>query len=487
MPPVIVGVDIGTQSLKAVVVDEELELLGDASAQYAPEYPRPGWAQQNPVLWERALGPTIRRALDAAGIAPSDVQCIGIAGQVDGCIPTDAAGRALGPCLIWSDRRAVDALAGVVSGELRRATGVTADASHMAAKIRWLGADSAPRFHQPVSYLVARLTGEHVYDHGQASTTMLYELATRDHGDALLAQFGIRRNQLPRIDRADARAGVLHAAGSALSGLPVGTPVAVGTGDDFSTPLGAGVVEPGRAVCVLGTAEVVGALCDAPVIDDQGLVETHAFPGGRFFIENPGWLAGGAVEWLRRIGRLEDATALDSLAAAVAPGADGVLFVPALSGAMAPEWIASARGCFYGMTAAHDVGHLGRAVLEGCAFAMRDVLQRIAELGIATDTIVLLGGGARSRLWAQMRADVMGTPVCVPHTVDTSAVGAAMLAAVAAGIHDDLETCARLVTARAELVDPDAGRGIAYAEAYHRYRRLFESLRPMFEADPDSA
>ncbi len=476
----IIGVDIGTQSLKVVLVDDDLDVLSEASEPYSPEYPKPGWAQQDPALWERAIGSTIARALEAVGVKPDAVDGVGVAGQLDGCVPTGDDGAAIGPCLIWSDKRAADELADVSAGELRRATGLTADASHMAAKIRWLGASHAVRFHQPVSYIVSRLTGEHVYDHGQASTTMLYDLAARDHTDALLEQFGVKRDQLPRVAAASARAGDITAAGAALSGLPVGTPVAVGTGDDFSTPLGAGLIEPSRAACVLGTAEVVGALSPSPAIDDRGLVETHAYPGGQYFIENPGWLAGGAVEWFRGLSGLDDPGALDTAAEQVPPGCAGVTFLPALTGAMAPEWIATARGCFYGLTAAHDVGHLARSILEGCAFAMRDVLDRVRDLGVATDTILLLGGGAHSKLWAQIRADVMGMHVEVPSRVDTSALGAAMLAAVAAGVQPDLETCAQLVAVASSFVDPVVERGNAYADAYGRYQKLFESLRPMF-------
>lgn len=476
----ILGVDVGTQSLKVVLVDEDFAVVSESSEPYEPVYPKPGWAQQDTALWERALGRAIGRALAAVGVAPDAVTGVGIAGQLDGCVPTGADGAAIGPCLIWSDRRAAGEIADVAADELRRATGVTADASHMAAKIRWLGASHAVRFHQPVSYLVSRLTGEHVYDHGQASTTMVYDLAARDHTDALLDMWGVKRAQLPRVDAAEARAGALSAAGAAMTGLVAGTPVAVGTGDDFSTPLGAGLVEPGTAVCVLGTAEVVGALWRQPVVDEGGLVETHVYPGGAFFIENPGWLAGGAVEWLRKTLGLDDAGALDAAASEVPPGCDGVAFVPALTGAMAPEWIASARGCFYGLSAAHGAGHFARALLEGCAFAMRDVLDRLTELGVETETILLLGGGARSELWAQLRADVMGMHVQVPSRVDTSPMGAAMLGAVAAGVHPDLATCARLVSADVEIVDPNGERGGAYADAYDRYRALFEALRPMF-------
>ena len=200
----IVGVDIGTQSLKALVTSDDLRPLGAAATPYAPDTPRPGWAEQAPELWDGALG---------------------------------ADGRALGPCLIWMDRRAEAEAEAVDAGDLRRRAGVNRDATHMAAKIRWLKRTLGPdqktmRFHQPVSYLVARLTGEHVFDHGPASTTMLYSLERRDLDPELLAAFGIAADELPSIAGASDRAGALSAAGAELAGLPAGIPVAVGMGDD---------------------------------------------------------------------------------------------------------------------------------------------------------------------------------------------------------------------------------------------------------------
>jgi xylulokinase len=413
------------------------------------------------------------------------VRALGIAGQLDGCVAVDAEGRALGPCIIWMDRRAEVQAKVVDPDELRRITGITRDATHMAAKIRWLKqeAPGATRFHQPVSYLVARLTGAQVFDHGLASTTMLYSLETRDYVPELLAAFGIEETELPAIAEAHEPASRLTPEGAALSGLPQGIVVAVGTGDDFSAPLGAGLVTPGRVACVLGTAEIVGALDDAAKIDPAGLVETHSYAGGRFYIENPGWLSGGALAWLRGLLRLADFAELDRLAAEVPPGAGGVTFLPALSGAMAPEWVASARGCFYGLTPAHGAGHLARAVLEGCAFAMRDVVERLGEMEVAANQLLLLGGGAKSRLWAQIRADCTGLPVQVPVVRDTSPVGAAICAAVAGGLQPDLVGCAALVGELAETVAPEASARAAYDEAYAAYRRLFDSLRPMFGAE----
>lgn len=481
----ILGVDIGTQSLKAVITDHDLGVLGQASRPYAVRHPRPGWAEQDVRDFEAALAPSVAEAVHAAGIRPTDVRAIGIAGQLDGCVAVDERGHARTPCLIWMDRRATGELPAAILDDRERfshTTGLVADATHMAAKIRWLkgqGLGNA-RFHQPVSYLVERLTGAFVFDHGLASTTMLYALQARDYDDTLLAAFAITRDELPRIDRAGACAGRLTSQGSELIGLPAGIPVAVGTGDDFATPLGAGVIAPGTVACVIGTAEVVGALSHAPIIDEHGLVETHGYASPCFFIENPGWLSGGAMTWLGNLLSVHDAGLLDQEAAGVPAAGEGLLFLPALSGAMAPAWIASARGCFYGLTPAHGRGHLARAVMEGCAFAMRDVVTRLAELGVPGRSITIMGGGARSRLWGQIRADLTGLPVELCKSADTCPVGAAMLAAVAADIQPDLDHAARLVARERMTLTPDPGQRALYDDAYGRYRLLFESLRPVY-------
>lgn len=486
MSTILIGVDIGTQSLKAMALGADLRVLGRASRPYAAAYPRPGWAEQDPRCWESALKPAVSGALEEAGAAPDDVSAIGVAGQLDGCVAVDRRNEPLGPCLIWLDRRAALPAREELAGYIRRHCGIVADPGHMAAKIAWLkrnGTDRAACFHQPVSYVVSRLTGRAVMDHALASTTMLYELAGKAWSPALLEAFGVDAGELPELAEASAPAGGLTGRGARLTGLPRGTPVAVGTGDDFSTPLGAGIVQPGRLACVLGTAEVVGALDTEAKIDAGGLLETHAYVGGHHFIENPGWYAGGAIEWFIATHRLTGAAELNDLAAEAPPGSDGVLFLPALSGAMAPEWNAGARACFYGLTAAHGLPHMARAVLEGCAFAMRDVVERLRILDVPLRAIRLLGGGARSRLWAQIRADTAQLPVELPGELDTSPVGAGLLAAVASGAAPDIVAAAGLLDHVASTVEP--GDGAAYDAAHARYLSLFEALKPVF--DPETA
>jgi xylulokinase len=291
----------------------------------------------------------------------------------------------------------------------------------------------------------------------------------------------LKQAQFPRVERSEAAVGKLTARGTALTGLPAGITVAVGTGDDFSTPLGAGVATPGIVANVLGTAEVTGALDPRPLIDGKGLVETHRYVGADFnYIENPGWVCGGALEWLRALLSLTDFAEFDRRAAEAPPGCDGLLFLPALTGAMTPEWIAGARGCFYGLTPSHGASHLARSALEGTAFGLRDVADRLREMGVAAGRVRLLGGGARSRLWAQIRADVTGLPVERSAIANSSAVGAALLAAVASGAMNSLSDAAAAVGAVAETIEPIAANRTAYDDAYQRYRRLFESLKPLF-------
>ncbi|MGE0004085.1 MAG: FGGY-family carbohydrate kinase [Parvibaculaceae bacterium] len=475
----LVGVDIGTQSLKAAVTDDGLAMKGAGFRAYRPDFPGPGRAEQDPRLWERSLGPAIADALGAARADAHQVRGLAVCGQLDGCIPVDGRGEPSGPCLTWMDRRAGPELLDIDTDSLHAKTGIVPDASHLGAKIRWLKRhqDGAARYHQPVSHMVERLTGAFVIDHALASTSMLYDLRARDYDDALLSAFGVRRAELPSLAPSGECAGRLTAAGAALTGLPAGIPVAVGTGDDFSTPLGAGLTQAGEVSVAIGTGEVVGALFAEPVIDGGRLVETHAYPAGGYFVENPGWLAGGAVTWLRDLLGIADYEGFDATAALAPAGSDGVVFLPALTGTMAPEWIAAARGCFYGLTPAHGAQHLARALLEGCGFAMRDVLARLAELGARPTSIRLLAGGSRSALAAQLRADISGLPVLLAEHAHSSVLGAALLAGVATGIFPDVRQAAAQLAAPARSLMPDAAAGATLEQSYQRYRRLFAAVK----------
>lgn len=472
------GLDLGTQSVKAVLwrpspTRDGGALVGEGSARYGVRYPRPGWAEQDPADWERELPVAIAGALAAAGASSGEVAGVGVTGQLDGTLAVDGDGRPLAPALIWQDKRASCELA-LDAERVQELTGQVLDASHLAPKARHLLRSLArpiARFHQPVSYLVEQLVGRAVTDPALASMTLLFELTSRRWSPELCAAWDLSPEQLPEVAPAYQLAGALTGRGAALTGLRRGTPVCVGTGDDFAAALGAGLSGPGAVSCSLGTAQVVGALSREPVLDRASgrapIVETHHFPTGAYFLENPGWSCGGAVAWTRRLLGLGDDRAFDAAAAAAPPGADGVGFFPALAGAMTPAWEARARGAFFGLSSEHERGHLARAVLEGCAFACRDVVERLTALGVESQRVLLSGGGSASALWAQLHADVLDLPVALAAHPDATALGAALLAAVASGAAS-LDELPALAGAPRAVFQP-APRP-ALDEAYRRYR-----------------
>ena len=477
----VLGIDIGTRSLKALILNEDLQVLGSASRSYEPEFPQPGWAEQDPTLWLAALQPTIAEALANASLSATDIAALAICGQLDGCIPTARDGSALGPALIWMDRRGESEIAHIDPDLVHARCGLVRDATHMGGKIAWLCKHFARHnevatWHQPVSFVVAALTGRRVMARSLASTTMLYDLSRMDWDAEFVTAFGTSIDKLPALAEEAEIAGELTAVGSELTGLPAGIPVAVGTGDDFSNPLGCGVCRPGTVAVSLGTAETVAALAQSPILDPERLVETHAYPGGLYHLGNPGWLSGGAVRWASGLLGIASDPAFSALAAEAPPGSDGVLFIPALTGAMAPKWIANARGSFLGLTASHTRAHLARAVLEGTAFAMRDVVDRLDSLGVSADRLRIMGGGAKSRLWCEIRSAVTGRAAEILPSSDASALGAALLALVAAGKCPDTATASAALPLDLTAVDtpPDS----RYEAAYARYRETFAALEP---------
>jgi xylulokinase len=277
------------------------------------------------------------------------------------------------------------------------------------------------------------------------------------------------------------------------TGLAPGTVVIAGCGDEMAATLGAGVYEPGEVCDVVGTAEPVCAASSEPRADPTMLVECHphADPDA-WLLENPGFVSGGNLRWWRDqfapVERKDEAEGLgdayDALcaeAANIPPGANGLAFLPCMQGAMAPEWNGAARGAFYGLTLAHTRAHLTRALLEGSAFALNDVLEAMRGSGLGVQRLTMVGGGAKGPLWRQIKADVTGLPVRVPVSIETTTTGAAVLAAAGSGIHGSVADAARAFVAyRSEEHVPDPEAHSAYREAYRRYRDVYFALKPVF-------
>ena len=499
--PLVVGVDVGSQGTCAQALEPDGTLVATAYAAHELSYPQAGWAEQDPGEWSRALVRTLSEV--RAATAGREIAALSFGSQLDGVVAASADGEPLRPALIWCDRRA-GAECDVVTARadpdrLRELTGCNVDPGHIAPKIAWL-AKHEPEAHRdaatfacPGSWVAWQVTGELAVDPSNGSSTGLLDPRTRAWSDEACAAYDVDPERLPRVERADAVLGEVLPWLREATGLENGTVVVLGAGDEMAATLGAGVVEPGVVCDVLGTAEPVCAVVGAPAHDPTGLVELHPHADpDTWLLENPGWLSGGAYRWFRdELGSPEMARAtesgmdvydlLDELAEGAPPGSAGVSWMPALAGAMAPEWNADARAGWFGVTAAHGRAHLARALLEGNALALRDVIEAIAGAGHAPSEVVCVGGGAKGRLLLELRAHITGLPVSVPDDVETTARGAAMLAAAGVGLHPSVAAAgAAMACARSEPVQPDPELRGVYDELHRRHRRLYAALRPLW-------
>ena len=503
MRDLVVGVDVGSQGTCAQAIAPDGELVATAYVPHTLSYPQPGWAEQDPREWRGAVAQTLAEVCRAVG--PAAVRAVSFGSQLDGVVAVDAAGEPLGTALIWMDRRAAaqceSAAERIDPQRLRELSGCNLDPGHMAAKIAWLREHRASDhrgarwFLTPGSFVAWHASGEVAVDPSNASSSMLLDLESGDWSSEACDAFEVDSGSLAPVHPAHAVLGPVTPWLRSAAGLDASTQVALGCGDDMAATLGAGVVEPGVVCDVMGTAEPVCAVVLDPVLDPDGITELHphATPGG-WLLENPGWLSGGAYRWFRdELGAVEAARAaatgadvyelLNELAAGAPPGAEGVLWVPALSGAMAPEWNAAARAGWFGLSASHGRAHLARALLEGNAFALRDVLESIRATGNAPVEIVCVAGGARGDLLRQIRADVTGLPVTRPNDVETTARGAAMLAATGIGLHPDVPAASRaMASPRSEPLQPRSECAELYAALYERHRTLYAALRPLFSS-----
>jgi len=346
----------------------------------------------------------------------------------------------------------------------------------------------------PGSYALREACGVTAVDYSNASSLALLDPRSRRWSQPVLEVTGIKASMLPELAAGTQPAGAVTRAFAEATGLDARTLVVVGCGDEMAATLGAGVFAPGEVCDVVGTAEPVCASSAEPREDPTMLVECH--PHGDpdvWLLENPGFVSGGNLRWWRdqfcgpereaeTRGEGDAYDLLTAPASTVAAGADGLIFLPCMQGAMAPEWNGAARGVFYGLTMAHTRAHLTRALLEGSAFALRDILEAMKNAGLDVRRLTIVGGGAKGALWRQIKADVTGLPVRVPKSVETTATGAAILAAVGAGIFKTVaEAVSSFVAYQPHEHAPDPQRRAAYDDAYGRYRDLYFALKPVFE------
>jgi xylulokinase len=504
--PYVIGCDVGSQGTTAALYTADGMLVASAYAAHQLSFPRPGWAEQHPSEWTRALQETVRRLVREVPEGPSAVQALSFGSQLDGIVVCDAHGSALRPALIWMDRRAEDQAAALGEkmspGEFYGHVGVNLDSSHAMFKAMWVRDNEPELFEQaasllsPGAFVLREVTGVAASDYSNASSLGLLDPRTRRWSEPVLKAAEIDVAMLPELAASTQPVGTLTPTFAQATGLALETLVVMGCGDEMAATLGAGVYAPGEVCDVAGTAEPVCAVASEPCNDPTMLVECHphADPDA-WLLENPGFVSGGNLRWWRdQFGAPErdaeargEGDAYDLLtreAAEVPAGSDGLLFLPCMQGAMAPEWNGAARGAFFGLTLAHSRAHLTRALLEGSAFALRDILTAMQGAGLQTQRLTVVGGGAKSELWRQIKADVTGLPVRVPTNVETTATGAAIVAAVGSDLYADVAGAVRAFVAyEPREHEPDPDRHEQYRGAYERYRDLYFALKPLSQPD----
>jgi xylulokinase len=499
----VIGCDVGSQGTNAALYSGDGTLVDSRYEAHDLSFPHPGWAEQDALQWPKAVAAAIS-ALVSDVRDRSEIVGLAFASQLDGMVACDERGRPLRPALIWMDRRAEPQARRVAEAvspdDFYRLSGANLDSSHAVFKALWIRDEEPEVFERarwllpPGSYVLQEVTGERCVDPSNASSLALLDPRTRTWSEELLEVTEVDRQMLPEVAPSARPVGSISKEFARATGLDPETVVAVGCGDEMAATLGGGVVEPGEVCDVVGTAEPVCAASDAPRSDPSMLVECHphADPDA-WLLENPGFVSGGNLRWWRdhfaplergaeKAGQGDAYDLLSAAAADVPPGSEGLVFLPCMQGAMAPEWNGAARGVFYGLTLAHTRAHMTRAVLEGSAFALRDILDAMRNAGLDTRRITVVGGGAKGALWRQIKADVTGLPVRVPRDIETTATGAAVLAAVAADLYDGVAQAATAFVAfQPHEHEPEREAERLYDEAYRRYREVFYALKPVFE------
>ncbi len=499
----LLGIDIGTSSAKAVLFDPETnQTAAVAGQEYPLNKPAPDRAEQNPEDWWQATIAIVRRATEQAG--RTDVAAISFSGQMHGTVLLDRAGVPLHPAIIWADQRSAAACAQLTAtlGPERYAAvaGTLPAVGFQGPTLVWL-AEHEPALlghtHQvilPKDYVRLRLTGEIATEVSDAASTGIFDIARQSWAGDILAGVNLPETLFPPVLVSTAVAGQLTHQAAEKLGLPAGIPVVAGCADQPAQAIGNGLIAPGLASVTTGS----GGQVFVPIQPNQGTEENsaallpsdlhlhvfnHAVPR-MWYVLGAILSAGLSLRWLRHITGLAQAAdaypILSAEAAAVPPGADGLIFLPYLSGERTPHMDPLARGGFIGLSAYHTRGHLARAVMEGVAFALRQTLAISLELGGQVERVIASGGGAESEVWRQIQADVFGLPLQQSLLSEQASLGAALLAGVGAGLYPDLATACQQVVRYGPITHPDPTRQAGYDELYSRFIALYPRLREDF-------
>ena len=487
------GIDVGTGGTRALLVDEKGTLAASFTAPHEQmRMERPLWAEQRPEDWWDAAQKAIRGVLAAGGVKGEQVAGVGLSGQMHGLVMLDEAGNVIRPSLIWCDQRSqaqvdwINRTAG--TGNVLAWTANPVLTGLTLPKLIWVRDhepqhfDRARKILLPKDYVRYQLTGEFATDVSDASGTSMFNVVERRWAHEIMDALGLDRGLLAAVYESGDVTGQVTRAAAERTGLKAGTPVAAGGGDQASSAVGSGIVQPGIVSCTIGTSGVVFAHMDQPAYDALGRVHTfcHAVRGA-WHVMGVTQGAGLSLQWLRnQLAPGVDYDALTAEAAGAPCGSHGLVWLPYLMGERTPHLDAQARGGWIGLTAKHTRADLIRAVIEGVSYSQRDCLDIIEQMGVRVDVVRISGGGARSLFWRQVLADVFGKPVVTLETQEGSAYGAGLLAMVATRHFSSVPEACKAAVREVDWVAPRPHESQRYNRGHEVYRAMYPSLKHVF-------
>lgn len=499
---IVLGLDVGTSGTKAAAIDESGKLLASALVEYPLLTPKPGWAEQSPAEWKRAALEALSLLAKSPNVNPSDVKGLGLTGQMHGSVFLDANNNVLRNAILWCDQRTAKQCEFITekAGEKKLIEMVCNPAltGFTAPKILWLR-DNEPGVYEkvhrvllPKDYVRYELTGEFATDVADASGTLLFDVKNRTWHKELMSILDIPADFMPKAFEGPEVTGKLSKEAASITGLPEGIPVVAGGGDQAAGGVGCGIVRTGVISSTVGTSGVVFAFDDDVSLDPEGRVHTfcHAVPG-KWHVMGVVLSAGGSLRWYRDALCNEEKTLaaetgrdpyeyITEAASAVPLGSEGLLFLPYLTGERTPHKDPYAKGAFLGLSLRHEKPHMARAVLEGVAYAMRDSLEIIREMGVPIEQVRASGGGAKSPFWRQIQADVNDAPLATINVDEGPAYGAAILATVATGLYASVEEACDAIIHVVDTCEPIAEHTRQYDKWFAEYQNAYTALAPGF-------
>ena len=484
-----IGIDIGTTSVKILAIDERGSVVRAISKDYPIYFPKPLWSEQNPEDWWHQTVNGLKELLD--GLNKNDVKAMSFSGQMHGLVTLDEDDQVIRPAILWNDQR-TEKECRYLNDEIGQKTisewtGNLALTGFTAPKILWLKENEPLNFDRvkkimlPKDYVAYRMSGIFASDMSDASGTLYLDVKNRKWSESMLELLGISENQLPELYESYEVIGAVKKSLADELGLCDTVKIIIGGGDQAVAAIGGGVVGPEACSLSLGTSGVVFASTDNFFVDEKNSLHSFCHGNGKYHQMGVTLAAAASLKWwTEEVNRSEDFDGLLGEAEEAAVD-DSVFYLPYLMGERTPHNDPYCRGTFIGMNMTHQRKHLTRAVLEGVAFSLRDTFEIMKAMGIRIPVISINGGGAKSRLWCQIIADVLNVRVVKLNTNEGPAYGAAILAAVGYGLFDSVEAACASFIKVTESIEPDKAKVELYNQKYDKFREIYPATKELFK------